>query len=175
MKSSSAFRFPGAVASWRCPASIRYPSGNWVPFRELRARGFKILLNSPLLSNSVKAFKQLTSTVLTHRFTSGFRIQGEHFLIQPLYHQLRNRPYLFSSFLACRKSEWVQGAERYLFLREVFEIMLAKLTRSSAEPEDPTIAIHRLLCLLETVVDQQAYLIEEMMEPEAHGHINPIP
>ena len=44
--------------------------------------------------------------------------------------------------------------------------MLAKLTRSSAEPEDPTIAIHRLLCLLETVVDQQAYLIEEMMEPE---------
>ena len=46
---------------------------------------------------------------------------------------------------------------------------------ASAEPEDPTIAIHRLLCLLETVVDQQAYLIEEMMEPEAHGHINPIP
>jgi hypothetical protein len=43
--------------------------------------------------------------------------------------------------------------------------MLAKLTASSAEPEDPAIAIHRLLGLLETVVDQQAHLIEEMMDP----------
>lgn len=43
--------------------------------------------------------------------------------------------------------------------------MLAKLTRSSAEPEDPTIAIDRLLGLLETVVEQQAHLIEEVMDP----------
>jgi len=48
--------------------------------------------------------------------------------------------------------------------------MLAKLTRSSAEPEDPTIAIHRLLGLLETVVNQQAHLIEEMIEPEPRPH-----
>ena len=44
--------------------------------------------------------------------------------------------------------------------------MLAKLTRSSAESEDSNIAIHRLLGLLETVVNQQAHLIEEMIEPE---------
>ena len=45
--------------------------------------------------------------------------------------------------------------------------MLAKFTRSSAEPEDPTIAINRLLGLLESVVNQQADLIEEIMEPSA--------
>lgn len=43
--------------------------------------------------------------------------------------------------------------------------MLAKLARSSAEAEDPAVAIHRLLGLLETVVDQQAHLIEEIMDP----------
>jgi hypothetical protein len=48
--------------------------------------------------------------------------------------------------------------------------MLAKLTRSSAESEDSTIAIHRLLGLLETVVNQQAHLIEEMIEPEPRPH-----
>lgn len=45
--------------------------------------------------------------------------------------------------------------------------MLAKLTRSSSEPEDPALAIHRLLSLLETVVEQQAHLIEEITGPES--------
>jgi hypothetical protein len=68
-------------------------------------------------------------------------------------------------FFGCGKRQWVQGTERYLFLREVLKFMLAKPIRSFAEPEDPTVAIHRLLGLLETVVNQQADLIEEIMDP----------
>jgi DNA-binding transcriptional regulator YdaS (Cro superfamily) len=45
--------------------------------------------------------------------------------------------------------------------------MLIKATRSPAATENPTFAIHRLLGLLETVVDQQAHLIEEIADPEA--------
>jgi hypothetical protein len=45
--------------------------------------------------------------------------------------------------------------------------MLVKFTRSSSEPEDPTIAIHRLLGLLESVVNEQAHLIEEITGPES--------
>jgi hypothetical protein len=43
--------------------------------------------------------------------------------------------------------------------------MLANFTRLSAEPEDPTIPMYRLLGLLEAVIDQQARLIEEIMDP----------
>jgi hypothetical protein len=67
-------------------------------------------------------------------------------------------------FFGCGKRQRVQGTERYLFLREVLKFMLAKPIRSFAEPEDPTVAIHRLLGLLETVVNQQADLIEEIVD-----------
>lgn len=43
--------------------------------------------------------------------------------------------------------------------------MLVNLISSSSEPEDPTIAIHRLLGLLESVVNEQAHLIEEITGP----------
>ncbi|HST78239.1 MAG TPA: hypothetical protein VLN58_07100, partial [Verrucomicrobiae bacterium] len=67
--------------------------------------------------------------------------------MQPLYQPLCGRLYL-PGLIPRVQSEWAQGTERYLLLREVFKFMLAKFTRSSAEPEDPAIAIHRLLGLL---------------------------
>jgi hypothetical protein len=45
--------------------------------------------------------------------------------------------------------------------------MLTKPTHPSVSPENPTFAIHRLLGLLETVLDHQAHLIEEIVDPEA--------
>ena len=115
MKSSSVFRFPGAVASWRCPASISthleigFHSGNCVrefqnPARDCASVQFPKSIHAAYLNRINPSVHVRVS-----------RIQGEHFLIQPLYHQLRNRPYVISPFSGCRKSEWVQGAERYLF------------------------------------------------------------
>jgi hypothetical protein len=47
--------------------------------------------------------------------------------------------------------------------------MLVTFTRSSPTGESPALAINRLLGLLETVVDHQARLIEEIIGPEAES------
>lgn len=45
--------------------------------------------------------------------------------------------------------------------------MLTKPNHSSVAMENPTLAIQRLLGLLESAIDQQAHMIEEIIESPA--------